>query len=136
DIYAAYQTGSAVYHDDTEDYTTNEPTLDMNASGLALTAWFADTRGATTRPTTAATTRASAPAWNQINDFVYQLQNADLPAIGKTKFDLAVIDYSKDGSDAARYTKQQINALQHSPGGAKRVLSYMSIGEAEDYRWY
>jgi hypothetical protein len=42
DPLAAFQTSGAVYHDDTEDYTTNEPTLDMNATGLAMTAWFAD----------------------------------------------------------------------------------------------
>lgn len=33
-------------------------------------------------------------------------------------------------------TRAQIAALQHSPGGAKRVLASMSIGEAETYRWY
>ena len=110
------------------------------AASLMLTAWFADTAGATTRPASAPLTQPSAQAraaaWNKVNDFVYQLQNADLTAIGKTKFDFAVIDYSADGSDMAQYTKQQINALQNSPGGKKHVLSYMSIGEAEDYRWY
>gem|GEM_PF-6284255 len=31
--------------------------------------------------------------WNSVNDFVYQLQNIDLVAIGNTKFDLVIIDY-------------------------------------------
>jgi cysteinyl-tRNA synthetase len=70
------------------------------------------------------------------NDFVYQLQKIDLRAIGETKFDLVIIDYSRDGSDARRFTASQISALKESPGGPKRVLAYMSIGEAEDYRWY
>ncbi len=70
------------------------------------------------------------------NDFVYQLQRIDLRAIGETKFDLVIIDYSRDGSDARRFTASQISALKDSPGGPKRVLAYMSIGEAEDYRWY
>jgi hypothetical protein len=41
DIYAEFQTEEAVYHDDAEDWVTNEPTITMNAAGLALTAWYA-----------------------------------------------------------------------------------------------
>ena len=39
DAYAAFQSDGAVYHDDKQDYVTNEPTLDANATGLSLTAW-------------------------------------------------------------------------------------------------
>ena len=39
DPYAEFQSDGAVYHDDKEDYVTNEPTLDANAAGMALTAW-------------------------------------------------------------------------------------------------
>ncbi len=70
------------------------------------------------------------------NDFVYQLQRIDLEAIGETKFDLVIMDYSRDGSDERKFTAEEIAALKTSPGGPKTVLSYMSIGEAEDYRWY
>ena len=70
------------------------------------------------------------------NDFVYQLQEIDLEAIGETKFDLVIMDYSRDGSDDEKFTAAQISALKDSPGGPETVLSYMSIGEAEDYRWY
>jgi cysteinyl-tRNA synthetase len=68
------------------------------------------------------------------NDFVYQLQGINLEAIGNTKFDLVVMDYSRDGSDVEKFTAGEISALKISPGGSKTVLSYMSIGEAEDYR--
>jgi hypothetical protein len=44
DIYADFQTEGAIYHDDKEDYTTNEPTLTANATGLALSAWYAASR--------------------------------------------------------------------------------------------
>jgi cysteinyl-tRNA synthetase len=81
-------------------------------------------------------TSSSTISLYSVNDFVYQLQNIDLAAIGNTKFDLVIIDYSKDGSDEKRFTAEQINALKHSPGGPKIVLAYMSIGEAENYRWY
>ncbi len=38
---ALFQGESAVYHDDRADYMTNEPTITMNAIGLALSAWLA-----------------------------------------------------------------------------------------------
>lgn len=75
-------------------------------------------------------------SWNSVNDFAYQLQNIDLTAIGNTKFDMVVTDYSQDGSEENRFTAEQINALKNSPGGPKLVLAYMSIGEAENYREY
>jgi cysteinyl-tRNA synthetase, unknown class len=78
----------------------------------------------------------SAGAAEAPNDFVYQLQRIDLRAIGETQFDLVIMDYSRDGSDGQAFSEAQINALKNSPGGPKTVLSYMSIGEAEDYRWY
>lgn len=75
-------------------------------------------------------------AWRQVNDFLYQLQNLNLTAAGNSKFDLIIMDYSRDGSEAARHTRAQISALKNSPGGPKKILAYMSIGEAENYRWY
>ena len=71
-----------------------------------------------------------------VDDFVYQLQGLDLAAIGNTAYDLVVMDYASDGSEAGEFTAAQIAALKHSPGGEKIVLAYMSIGEAEDYRFY
>ena len=75
-------------------------------------------------------------SWADVNDFVYQLQDVDLAAIGNTGFDLVIIDYSREGDDETRFTGHEIAALRASPGGPKLVLAYMSIGEAEDYRWY
>jgi cysteinyl-tRNA synthetase len=69
-----------------------------------------------------------------INDFLYQLQNIDLQAIGETAYDLIVIDYSLDGTDATAFTAEEITRLRD--GDDKIVLAYMSIGEAEDYRFY
>jgi cysteinyl-tRNA synthetase len=83
-----------------------------------------------------ATARNDALPLSPVNDFVYQLQDIDLTAIGDTAYDLVVIDYSADGSDETAFTAAQIAALKHSPGGDKIVLAYMSIGEAEDYRFY
>jgi len=71
-----------------------------------------------------------------VDDFLYQLQNLDLAAVGATAYDLVVMDYSSDGGPAGEFTAAEIAALKHSPGGDKIVLAYMSIGEAESYRFY
>ena len=76
----------------------------------------------------------SAGAAEAPNNFVYQLQRIDLRAIGETEFNLVIMDYSRDGADERKFTAPQIRTLKSSPGGPKTVLSYMSIGEAEDYR--
>ena len=73
---------------------------------------------------------------SQVNDFLYQLQDIDLTAIGNTAYDLVIIDYSSDGSKAGEFSHEQLSALKNSTGGPKIVLAYMSIGEAEDYRSY
>ena len=71
-----------------------------------------------------------------VNDFLYQLQDLDLSATGNSAYDLIVMDYSADGSEEGEFAWDQIAALKDSPGGEKIVLAYMSIGEAEDYRFY
>jgi cysteinyl-tRNA synthetase len=76
------------------------------------------------------------PAWADVDDFLYQLQNLSMLQAGASRFDLVITDYSENGHESTRFTPEQIATLQHSPGGAKRVLAYMSIGEAETYRWY
>ncbi len=76
------------------------------------------------------------PGLTAVNDFLYQLQDLNLAAIGDTGYDLVVMDYSAEGDDETAFTAAQIAALKHSPGGDKIVLAYMSIGEAEDYRSY
>ena len=40
DAYTAFQSDSAIYHDDVEDYVTNEPTLFANGLGIALLSWY------------------------------------------------------------------------------------------------
>lgn len=71
-----------------------------------------------------------------ITSFLYQLQGIDLDAVGQTAYDLVVMDYSAEGDDETAFTTEQIAALKHSPGGEKIILAYMSIGEAENYRFY
>jgi cysteinyl-tRNA synthetase len=69
--------------------------------------------------------------WLAVNDFLYQLQRARPDRIGETAYDLVVVSISAAGS-----SPDVIPALKHSAGGDKIVLCYMSIGQAEDYRFY
>jgi cysteinyl-tRNA synthetase len=69
-----------------------------------------------------------------IKAWAYQLQGIDIPKIAKdTTFKLIVIDYSSDGTDENKFTSKEISQIKTS---GKKVISYMSIGEAEDYRFY
>lgn len=65
--------------------------------------------------------------------WLYQLQNAAIEDLSRTQFNLLTIDYSRDGSNAQRYSPHDLSTLQ---GRGKTVLAYLSIGEAEDYRYY
>jgi cysteinyl-tRNA synthetase len=51
------------------------------------------------------------------------------------KRDLIVIDYAFDGSAEGKWTAAQIAKIRAGKPG-RRVVAYLSIGEAEDYRWY
>jgi cysteinyl-tRNA synthetase len=69
--------------------------------------------------------------WLAVKDFLYQLQRARPDRIGETAFDLVVVSISAAGG-----SREQIENLKHSPGGDKLILCYMSIGQAENYRFY
>jgi len=90
------------------------------------------TSGATATPTAA----PSPQPLLAVDDFCYQLQAADLQAIARSAFDMVVIDYSSTGDAHGEYTAAQIASLRANPAQPKIVLSYLSIGEAEDYRFY
>jgi cysteinyl-tRNA synthetase len=76
-------------------------------------------------------TPAPEPDWLAVDDFLYQLQRARPERIGETAYDLLVVSISAAGS-----SREVVENLKHSPGGDKIVLCYMSIGQAEDYRFY
>jgi cysteinyl-tRNA synthetase len=69
-----------------------------------------------------------------VKNWRYQLQNIKPGEIAVSSHDLAVIDYSGDDGP---FSKAEVERMKRKPDGSRRVvLSYMSIGEAEDYRWY
>lgn len=72
-----------------------------------------------------------------VKSWGYQLQKIVPSEIAASPFDLIVIDYSRNGTDTGRFTAAEIKSMQLKPDGGRRfVLAYLSIGEAEDYRFY
>jgi cysteinyl-tRNA synthetase, unknown class len=63
----------------------------------------------------------------------FQVTDNSIDELLNNKAKLLVIDYSRSGSEADRYTKSEIDVLHQS---GKELISYLSIGEAEDYRYY
>lgn len=74
---------------------------------------------------------APGPDWLAVDDFLYQLQRARPDRIGETAYDLVILQIGAAGSSG-----EVIQNLKHSPGGEKIVLCYMSVGQAENYRFY
>ena len=75
----------------------------------------------------------AAPTLDGIGSFGYQLQNPDISQLAVSSYELVIIDYSRDGSDAQAFSATEIATLKNS---GKKVLAYLSIGEAEEYRFY
>ena len=72
-----------------------------------------------------------------VQSWGYQLQDLKLEAAAASPYDLIVIDYAKDGSDDTALTVKEIERLKRKPDGSRRlVIAYLSIGEAESYRFY
>jgi cysteinyl-tRNA synthetase len=63
--------------------------------------------------------------------WVYWLQNPDLQAIADSGCDIAVVDYASNATDDGAYARSDLALLE-----GRVVLAYVSIGEAEEYRFY
>ena len=95
---------------------------------LTLTLALSVTAEAQQRP---ANPLAAARSWG------YQLQFPEVAKLAASPYDVLVIDYSRDGSQEMAFTAADLAILKKKPDGSRRiVLSYMSIGEAESYRYY
>ncbi|MBP1912595.1 cysteinyl-tRNA synthetase [Thermococcus stetteri] len=68
-----------------------------------------------------------------VRSWAYWLQNASPEIIAKSGFDLIVMDYSRDGGDETAYTREEIEMIKRA---GVIPIAYISIGEAEDYRFY
>lgn len=72
----------------------------------------------------------------QVHSWTYQLQGYDLPQLKASTADVLVVDESVAALPGPHATLT-VRDLQQKPDGSRRiVLAYLSIGEAEDYRYY
>lgn len=67
------------------------------------------------------------------SSWAYQLQNTDPSEVASSGFDLIVMDYSRDGTEEGEYSHDEINLIVR---GGVTPVAYISIGEAENYRFY
>ena len=69
-----------------------------------------------------------------INPEDYPTRQAFLTALAATRYDIILIDYFYNGEE---FTRNEISLLKtKNNGGSRLVIAYMSIGEAEVYRYY
>ena len=79
---------------------------------------------------------------SQVKNFLYLINPENfssktdfINAITSTNYDLLIMDLFFD--ETAEFTAGEVSQLKNKANGGKRlVISYMSIGEAEDYRYY
>jgi cysteinyl-tRNA synthetase, unknown class len=66
----------------------------------------------------------------------YQLDRIDVDEIAKSKADLIVMDHAKLGGKVA-LSSSDVERIKVRPDGSRRlVVAYLSVGEAEDFRYY
>ena len=72
-----------------------------------------------------------------VKSWAYQLQDVDPSDIKTSTYDLVVVDYGFDKDFATAFPREIVDLMRLKPNGSRRMLfAYMSIGEAEDYRYY
>ena len=74
-----------------------------------------------------------------VNNWGYQLQGLAGAPLNPTPYissphDMLVIDYSANGKDAGAFSAATINAFKQKPDGGGLAVSYISIGEASDFK--
>ncbi len=72
---------------------------------------------------------------NAVRSWGYQLQALRLEEALASPYDLLVVDATKGHAAGRHFERGEVEQLKRKPDGSRRlVLSYLSVGEAEDYR--
>jgi cysteinyl-tRNA synthetase len=114
--------GGSSDSDDDEDVST--PTVASAAPTAPVTPSLAS-------PAAKATVLPDVPG-----TWVYWLSDIVLQAIADAAPPVTVIDYSQDGGPEGAFNSADIQQLRSALPDPALVIAYMSIGEAEDYRFY
>lgn len=79
-------------------------------------------------------TAVKRPLLAPAGSWVYQLAAIEPATVGSCPADAAVIDFAADGRLATAFTRADLDRMRNQPGGPRKLIAYMSIGEAESYR--
>ncbi len=71
-----------------------------------------------------------------IDDFAYYLQDIRVESVVDSKYDFVIIDFSSNGEESGEYSRNAVTTMKSSGECEKLLISYISIGEAENYRFY
>lgn len=87
------------------------------------------------RPTAAEATAERLKLVNATKSWGYQLVNSKLEELLRSPYDLLVLDATTGLANGRHFRREEVSQLRRKPDGGRRlVVSYLSIGEAEDYR--
>lgn len=75
----------------------------------------------------------ASPRLGKVRSWGYQLQNIKLQDLARAGCDLLVVDYAHDGRPMK---PRDLDAVRAGRSPAPILLAYISIGEAENYRFY
>lgn len=84
-------------------------------------------------------TRARLQRLADVKSWGYQLRAVDTAHVAASPFDLVVVDYARGRSQFIEhpFTREEVAQMQARPDGGNRLMiAYLSIGEAEWYRYY
>ncbi len=71
-----------------------------------------------------------------VQSWHYQLDKVDIDAMSRRNVDMIVTDYAREGGKIP-LTREEVARLKVKPNGSRRIaISYLSIGEAEEFRFY
>jgi len=72
---------------------------------------------------------------NAVTSWGYQLSSLAVEPAAASPFGLLVVDATGGLVEGRPFTREQVERLKRAPDGSRRiVISYLSIGESEDYR--
>ena len=74
---------------------------------------------------------------SEVDSWAFWAQNIVVDEVASSPFDMVVIDYSPDGTEQRAFKPGALDRMKNKPDGSPRIiLAYLSIGEAENYRYY
>ncbi len=75
--------------------------------------------------------------WALATSWAIQVEGMDIQALAASPVDLLVVDYSRDGTEAGRLTRDEVQGLRRkADGGRRMVLAWIPVGQAARHRFY